>query len=116
MPTKKSKTKSKLVLRSRKTKRKTTRKPIRRMRQKVYLPKPAKGTLSKYGYKNIAETKAEKRRKALKKASKKMGSRKVLRDLVVISTLQKTNSPKTYKKMRSDVKWMRKEWGPGKYT
>lgn len=79
------------------------------------LPKPIPGELSKYGYSNIKNTLAGKRRKALTRAVKDAGYATIVRRVNLIANYNKLSNPRVHKIMRSDITWMQKNLAP-KYS
>jgi len=69
--------------------------------------------LSKYGY-HLKDTKLE-RQQSLKKASKKVGTLKVLKRTNLIANYSSSNE-KNYNKLRQDVEFLKKEYAKEKNT
>lgn len=70
------------------------------------LPRPTKGALGNYSTKKSAKS----RRSDLKKDVKKLGYKSTMLDLNLVATMNKNTNPAVSKKMRQDMKWMRKEY------
>lgn len=71
-----------------------------------------KNDLKKFGYGNIKNITIEQRRNALARAT--MHYKKPLpiyRKLIYLSTLNKNTNPATSKKIRSDAKWLKENYG-----
>lgn len=81
---------------------------------KRVLPKLEKGELSKYGYKNIKELPKEERQDAIDKAVKAYTPLSVYKKLNAVRNYIKNTSPKAYKKMGNDMKYIKREYGVGK--
>jgi hypothetical protein len=75
-------------------------------RSKVYLPHPKKGALSGYSTK-LPQAKRE---KILDKDVKAHGYATTMRELNLIATLNKTNSPTSSKKIRDDMEKLRQKY------
>lgn len=85
-------------------------KPGKTPKSKKVLPKLEKNVLGKYGYHDVKHMSSVERHDALKKAVKAKGVRKTYGHIIVAASYVKNTSPSTYKKMRSDVKWMHKKY------
>lgn len=90
-------------------------KPGKTPARKKVLPKPTKGALSQYGYFDVKQTPAAKRRAALLKAVKATDYATIVRRVNLISNYNKLSDPRVHKIMRSDIAWMQKALRP-KYS
>lgn len=70
--------------------------------------KLSENDLAKYGYSNIKNKTADKRRAALKKAVAVDGYLKVMRKVNALSVLTKTTDPIFSNRTRMDVEWLKK--------
>lgn len=70
------------------------------------IPPLKKGTLGKYGYKNVRSLSPEKRKRALRKAVKSLGKEKVIKKVNAVAVLNK-NKP-VGRIFRSDVNNLKK--------
>ena len=80
---------------------------IRGVKGKAVIPYLFKGTLGKYGYRNVVKLSITQRHSALKKALAHTPALSVYRKLVAISTLQKNTNPKISKIFRNDANWVK---------
>lgn len=74
-----------------------------------------KDVLGKYGYGDVKYTKAETRRRALRRAVKKLREPKpIFRRLIALSTLNKNSNPELSKRFKRDAYWIRETFGLGR--
>jgi len=90
-----------------KAKPKALRKAVRK--PKVILPKPKKGALGKFGYKDVAKMGVVARRNALRKAIAAYGATSVGRKLRLVQTFNRKTNPKVAKIFGADADWVKKQ-------
>lgn len=86
--------------------------PTRRSKKsgKILLPKPQKGALGTYTTKKSKKS----RRKSLREDVEKLGYTTTMRDLNLRATLTKRMAPRSSKKMRKDMEYLRRISGKSK--
>lgn len=105
--------------RSKSSRKKSVRnksKARRRSTKRQVIPPLRHGTLSKYGYHNVADLTVAERHRALEKAIKGLSHATVIHKLSAVAVLQRNTNPRMSRIFQIDQRWVSRQLAKSKST